>query len=129
MLFLLCMTSPFVLYIHLCRYDSHQQQVKIALVGKYTKLEDAYISVIKALKHAALSCRYRLTLIVSETCLSFSLLRLHTLSFAQVTHPLSLPSLPPFLLPSPPSPPHLPLSSFSSFSPSLPFPSLPSPRK
>jgi CTP synthase len=36
--------------------------VKIALVGKYTKLEDSYISVIKALKHAALSCRLRLKL-------------------------------------------------------------------
>ena len=36
--------------------------MKIALVGKYTKLEDSYISVIKALKHAALSCRLRLKL-------------------------------------------------------------------
>lgn len=32
------------------------------LVGKYTKLEDSYISVIKALKHAALLCRHRLSL-------------------------------------------------------------------
>lgn len=31
-------------------------EVKIALVGKYTKLEDAYISVLKALKHASLHC-------------------------------------------------------------------------
>ena len=46
----------------LYRNDSHSQQVKIALVGKYTKLEDSYISVIKALKHAALSCRLRLKL-------------------------------------------------------------------
>ena len=44
------------------RNDSHSQEVKIALVGKYTKLEDSYISVIKALKHAALSCRLRLKL-------------------------------------------------------------------
>ena len=46
----------------LYRNDSHSQEVKIALVGKYTKLEDSYISVIKALKHAALSCRLRLKL-------------------------------------------------------------------
>lgn len=45
-----------------CRNDSHSQEVKIALVGKYTKLEDSYISVIKALKHASLSCRLRLKL-------------------------------------------------------------------
>ena len=46
----------------LYRNDSHSQEVRIALVGKYTKLEDSYISVIKALKHAALSCRLRLKL-------------------------------------------------------------------
>jgi CTP synthase (UTP-ammonia lyase) len=28
------------------------QEVRIALVGKYTKLEDAYASVIKAMNHA-----------------------------------------------------------------------------
>lgn len=47
------------------RYDSYNtfsQKVSIALVGKYTKLSDAYISVIKALKHAALSCRQALDL-------------------------------------------------------------------
>lgn len=36
------------------------------LVGKYTKLEDAYTSVIKALKHAALLCRHRLVLTCVE---------------------------------------------------------------
>lgn len=36
------------------------EEVKIAIVGKYTKLEDAYISVLKALKHAALSCKRKL---------------------------------------------------------------------
>lgn len=46
----------------LLRNDSHSQTVRIALVGKYTKLGDSYISVIKALKHAALSCRHRLSL-------------------------------------------------------------------
>ena len=34
----------------------------IALVGKYTKLEDAYASVIKALNHAAMAANYRLRL-------------------------------------------------------------------
>lgn len=34
----------------------------IVLVGKYTKLEDSYISVIKALRHATLLCRRRLSL-------------------------------------------------------------------
>ena len=31
-------------------------------MGKYTKLSDSYISVVKALKHAALSCRQALDL-------------------------------------------------------------------
>ena len=39
-------------------------EVKIALVGKYTKLEDAYISVLKALKHASLHCNRRLNIVV-----------------------------------------------------------------
>ena len=54
-------------YVILCaiyRHDSLQQEVKIALVGKYMRLEDAYISVIKALQHAAFSCRHKLCLIV-----------------------------------------------------------------
>ena len=39
-------------------------EVRIALVGKYTKLEDAYISVLKALKHASLHCNKRLNVVV-----------------------------------------------------------------
>ena len=35
-------------------------------MGKYTKLEDAYTSVIKALKHASLLCRHRLALTCVE---------------------------------------------------------------
>lgn len=38
------------------------QDVEIALVGKYTKLEDAYASVIKALNHASLALNHRLRL-------------------------------------------------------------------
>jgi CTP synthase len=34
--------------------------VVIALVGKYTALEDAYASVLKALNHAALFCNRKL---------------------------------------------------------------------
>ncbi|CAF1214869.1 unnamed protein product [Rotaria sordida] len=35
-------------------------EVIIALVGKYTALEDAYASVLKALTHAALFCNRKL---------------------------------------------------------------------
>ncbi|HVW66300.1 MAG TPA: CTP synthase [Candidatus Peribacteraceae bacterium] len=35
------------------RYDKATKKVKIALVGKYTNLEDAYLSVIEAIKSAA----------------------------------------------------------------------------
>lgn len=42
------------------RYDLVSKEVKIALVGKYTKLEDAYASVIKALQHSCLHLNYRL---------------------------------------------------------------------
>jgi CTP synthase len=37
--------------------------VNIALVGKYTQLMDSYISVIKALEHAAMRCKRKLNLI------------------------------------------------------------------
>lgn len=33
----------------------HEQTVKIAVVGKYIELQDAYISVVEALKHAAIA--------------------------------------------------------------------------
>jgi len=44
------------------RYNHPYEEVKIALVGKYTKMEDAYMSVIKALKHSTLACMRRLTI-------------------------------------------------------------------
>ena len=44
------------------RYDLVTKEVKIALVGKYTKLEDAYASVIKSLQHSCLHLNYRLNL-------------------------------------------------------------------
>ena len=36
------------------------QLVKIAMVGKYTDLSDAYLSVIKALQHACLAANRKL---------------------------------------------------------------------
>ena len=44
------------------RAEHLRKDVRIALVGKYTKLEDAYASVIKALTHAAMAANYRLRL-------------------------------------------------------------------
>ncbi|KAL8579490.1 CTP synthase 1 [Nucella lapillus] len=44
------------------RYDRLLKEVSIVLVGKYTKLEDAYASVIKSLQHAALAVNHRLDL-------------------------------------------------------------------
>ena len=33
--------------------------VNIAMVGKYTQLHDAYLSVVEALKHGGISCRQK----------------------------------------------------------------------
>jgi CTP synthase (UTP-ammonia lyase) len=44
------------------RNDNLQKEVHIALVGKYTQLEDSYASVTKALQHAAIASGYRLKL-------------------------------------------------------------------
>ena len=43
--------------------DYPHDTVSIALVGKYTALKDAYISVSKALEHAAMYCHKKLELI------------------------------------------------------------------
>ena len=40
--------------------DSATEEVRIALVGKYTGLQDSYLSVIKALQHAAIAVGRRL---------------------------------------------------------------------
>ncbi|XKL60350.1 hypothetical protein PGB90_001366 [Kerria lacca] len=45
-----------------CNIENLKEEVSIALVGKYTKLEDSYASVIKALQHAALHAGYKLKL-------------------------------------------------------------------
>lgn len=44
------------------RWDSLTQKVRIALIGKYTVLSDAYLSVIKALQHACLAAGFKLQL-------------------------------------------------------------------
>lgn len=36
--------------------EKFESKVTIALIGKYTGLQDSYLSVIKALKHAAIAC-------------------------------------------------------------------------
>eukprot|EP00803_Ostreobium_quekettii_P006616 evm.model.scf_166.16 EVM.evm.TU.scf_166.16 scf_166:111012-113904(+) len=42
------------------RWDVLTERVKIVLIGKYTNLQDAYLSVLKALQHACLSANLRL---------------------------------------------------------------------
>ena len=37
--------------------------VKIAMVGKYTQLHDAYLSVVEALKHGGISCKAKVEII------------------------------------------------------------------
>jgi len=44
------------------RAENLRKYAKISLVGKYTQLEDAYASVIKALQHAALATHHKLQL-------------------------------------------------------------------
>ncbi len=44
------------------RSERQLDEVVIALVGKYTALEDAYASVLKALNHAALFCHRKLNI-------------------------------------------------------------------
>lgn len=53
------------------RADTLCKDVTIALVGKYTKLEDSYASVTKALQHAAVAAGFRLKIKVrnEEFCL------------------------------------------------------------
>ncbi|KAI2607866.1 putative CTP synthase [Hypoxylon sp. NC1633] len=51
-------------WVGLTRGQDHTLgSVTIALVGKYTSLEDSYISVSKALEHAAMYCRKKLELV------------------------------------------------------------------
>src|ERR1700743_2153367 len=51
------------------RAASLTDEVRIALVGKYVQLEDAYLSVAEALRHSGIhdDCRVRIELVDSET--------------------------------------------------------------
>jgi CTP synthase (UTP-ammonia lyase) len=44
--------------------------VSIVLIGKYTSLQDSYMSVVKALEHASMRCGHKLDLQVSHPCTS-----------------------------------------------------------
>lgn len=44
-------------------HDRSFEKVSIAIVGKYTNLQDSYISVVKALEHAALAVQKRLEIV------------------------------------------------------------------
>ncbi|XP_076681948.1 CTP synthase isoform X2 [Andrena cerasifolii] len=48
------------------RIDHLRNEVNIALVGKYTKLEDSYASVTKALQHSCIQVGYKLNLTYIE---------------------------------------------------------------
>mmetsp|Transcript_12570 Transcript_12570/g.16261 ORF Transcript_12570/g.16261 Transcript_12570/m.16261 type:complete len:630 (+) Transcript_12570:113-2002(+) len=47
--------------------DQATEEVSIAIVGKYTKLSDSYLSVIKACKHAAITENLKLSLVWIES--------------------------------------------------------------
>jgi CTP synthase len=51
------------------RHDEARRTVRIALVGKYVQLEDAYLSVIEALRHSGFmhGCRIEVDWVDSET--------------------------------------------------------------
>jgi CTP synthase len=48
------------------RWDAQTENCTIAVIGKYTNLADAYLSVIKALQHACLAARRKLRLLWVE---------------------------------------------------------------
>ena len=56
---------PLTFYLLFFRYDRIHTECNIALVGKYTQLEDSYASVIKALRHASYAVNRKLKLTVS----------------------------------------------------------------
>ena len=48
---------------------THKQETQIAIVGKYTKYSDSYISIVESLKHSGVhnNCRIKIKWIDSET--------------------------------------------------------------
>ena len=55
------------------RINNPKKEIKVAIAGKYTKLSDAYISVVESLKHAgyANEAKVNIEWINSETCLDY----------------------------------------------------------
>ncbi|MEM0014824.1 MAG: CTP synthase [Zestosphaera sp.] len=49
--------SPWIEYLE--RFRNPERRVRIAMVGKYTKLTDSYLSIVEALKHAGASLRVK----------------------------------------------------------------------
>ncbi|KAG5368572.1 CTP synthase [Yarrowia sp. C11] len=49
------------------QHDRSFETVSIAMVGKYTHLQDSYLSVIKALEHSAMKCHRRLEILWIES--------------------------------------------------------------
>ena len=63
---IVCMTRGYVSGVcALYRQNRLLKEVTIALVGKYTRLQDSYASVVKALNHAAMACNHKLNLKVT----------------------------------------------------------------
>ncbi len=56
-----------------CRIKNPERSIKIGIAGKYTKLSDAYISVVESLKHAgyANSASVEIKWINSEECVDY----------------------------------------------------------
>ena len=48
------------------KWDGLSNAVRIAMVGKYTGLSDAYLSVLKALQHACLAANHKLDILWVE---------------------------------------------------------------
>lgn len=56
--------SPWVEYVE--KFNNPERRVRVAMVGKYTKLTDSYLSIIEALKHSGTSLGVRPELIWVE---------------------------------------------------------------
>eukprot|EP00300_Choanocystis_sp_HF-7_P021669 c20813_g1_i12.p1 GENE.c20813_g1_i12~~c20813_g1_i12.p1 ORF type:complete len:636 (+),score=152.00 c20813_g1_i12:154-2061(+) len=52
---------------HATKLDDDFPEVSIALIGKYTNLKDSYLSVLRALGHAAMACDRKLKMIFIES--------------------------------------------------------------
>lgn len=73
-------------FLCLCRYERLHNEVTICLVGKYTSLEDAYTSVTKALRHAAVACNYKVNIEAGFVLLFWAYLVEMTCVFVILSH-------------------------------------------